>query len=191
MTTGTGEPGAAGDGSAADPAGRRLPAAAVDGQPGRAAPCQAAQAGRPRVQHEAGQRHEPGHRGHDNQAARRGSPGRRVRPRRRARLSAGHETTTGLIGNTARRLLEDPRRWAAVAAQPDLIPAAIEETLRFDPSVPGWRRVTTRPATLAGVERAPGLRQRPALLPGHQPGPAGGRDRPASGRRALPRPSPR
>ena len=25
---------------------------------------------------------------------------------------AGHETTTGLIGNTVRRLLEDPARWA-------------------------------------------------------------------------------
>ena len=25
---------------------------------------------------------------------------------------AGHETTTGLIGNTVRRLLEDPGRWA-------------------------------------------------------------------------------
>ena len=46
---------------------------------------------------------------------------------------AGHETTTGLIGNTMRRLLEDPARWARVAGQPDLIPAAVEETLRYDP----------------------------------------------------------
>src|SRR5690348_17399719 len=58
---------------------------------------------------------------------------------------AGHETTTGLIGNTVRRLLEEPSRWARIAAQPDLIPAAVEETLRYDPSVPVWRRVTTRP----------------------------------------------
>jgi cytochrome P450 len=64
---------------------------------------------------------------------------------------AGHETTTGLIGNTVRRLLEDPQRWTAVTEQPELIPAAVEETLRFDPSVPVWRRVTTRPAELAGV----------------------------------------
>jgi cytochrome P450 len=48
---------------------------------------------------------------------------------------AGHETTTGLIGNTARRLLEDPARWAAIADQPELVPAAVEETLRYDPSV--------------------------------------------------------
>src|SRR5260370_18081467 len=63
---------------------------------------------------------------------------------------AGHETTTGLIGNTMRRLLEEPDRWARVASQPDLIPAAVEETLRYDPSVPVWRRVTTRPVTVAG-----------------------------------------
>jgi cytochrome P450 len=64
---------------------------------------------------------------------------------------AGHETTTGLIGNTVRRLLEDPARWAGIAKQPDLIPAAVEESLRYDPSVPVWRRVTTRPVTLGGV----------------------------------------
>ncbi|HEU5390342.1 MAG TPA: cytochrome P450 [Streptosporangiaceae bacterium] len=65
---------------------------------------------------------------------------------------AGHETTTGLIGNTVRRLLEEPGRWAQVAADPDLIPGAVEESLRYDPSVPVWRRVTTRPVTLAGVD---------------------------------------
>jgi cytochrome P450 len=71
---------------------------------------------------------------------------------------AGHETTTGLIGNTVRRLLENPDRWAAVAARPELIPAAVEETLRFDPSVPVWRRVTTRPVTLGGVSLPAGAR---------------------------------
>jgi cytochrome P450 len=65
---------------------------------------------------------------------------------------AGHETTTGLIGNTVRRLLEDPRRWAEIVEHPDLIPAAVEESLRYDPSVAVWRRVTTRPVTLAGVD---------------------------------------
>jgi cytochrome P450 len=64
---------------------------------------------------------------------------------------AGHETTTALITNTVRRLLEDPARWAAVVADPGLAAAAVEETLRYDPSVPVWRRVTTRPVTLGGV----------------------------------------
>ena len=71
---------------------------------------------------------------------------------------AGHETTTGLIGNTVRRLLEDPARWAEIADRPELIPKAVEESLRYDPSVPVWRRVTTRPVTLAGVDLPAGAR---------------------------------
>ena len=64
---------------------------------------------------------------------------------------AGHETTNYLIGNLVRRLLEDRARWDAVVADPALIPGAVDETLRFDTSVPAWRRVTTRPVTLGGV----------------------------------------
>jgi cytochrome P450 len=71
---------------------------------------------------------------------------------------AGHETTTGLIGNTVRRLLEIPERWSAIAADPGLIPAAVEETLRYDPSVPVWRRVTTRPVMLAGLKLPAGAK---------------------------------
>jgi hypothetical protein len=65
---------------------------------------------------------------------------------------AGHETTNALIGNVVRRLLEEPARWDAVVADPALIPGAVDETLRYDPSVPAWRRVTTRPVTLGGVD---------------------------------------
>ena len=71
---------------------------------------------------------------------------------------AGHETTTGLIGNAVRRLLEDPGRWTEIVAHPDLIPGAIDETLRYDPSVPVWRRVASRPVTLAGVDLPEGAR---------------------------------
>jgi cytochrome P450 len=65
---------------------------------------------------------------------------------------AGHETTNYLIGNLLRRLLEEPARWDAVVADPSLIPGAVEETLRYDPSVPAWRRIAKRPVTIAGVE---------------------------------------
>jgi cytochrome P450 len=71
---------------------------------------------------------------------------------------AGHETTNNLIGNAMRRLLEEPERWDRLVAEPDLIPAAIDEVLRFDPSVPVWRRVTTRPTTLGGVELPEGAK---------------------------------
>jgi cytochrome P450 len=65
---------------------------------------------------------------------------------------AGHETTNYLIGNLLRRLLEERSRWEAVLAEQALIPGAIDETLRYDPSVPVWRRLTKRPVRIAGVE---------------------------------------
>lgn len=71
---------------------------------------------------------------------------------------AGHETTNNLIGNMVRRLLEEPERWARVSADPSLVPAAVEETLRYDTSVPVWRRVTTRPVTLGGVDLPEGAK---------------------------------
>jgi len=71
---------------------------------------------------------------------------------------AGHETTNYLIGNVVRRLLEDPARWDLVVSDPGLIPGAVLETLRFDPSVPAWRRVTKRPVTLGGVNLPEGAK---------------------------------
>jgi cytochrome P450 len=64
---------------------------------------------------------------------------------------AGHETTNYLIGNLVRRLLEKPERWEAVVGDPTLIPGAVGEVLRYDSSVPVWRRITTRPVNLGGV----------------------------------------
>ena len=71
---------------------------------------------------------------------------------------AGHETTNYLIGNVMRRLLEDRARWERVVADPGAIPGAVEETLRFDPSVCVWRRVTTRPTTVGGVDLPAGAK---------------------------------
>jgi cytochrome P450 len=71
---------------------------------------------------------------------------------------AGHETTNYLIGNLMRRLLEDRARWERVVADPTTIPAAVEETLRFDPSVCVWRRATTQPASVGGVELPAGAK---------------------------------
>jgi cytochrome P450 len=71
---------------------------------------------------------------------------------------AGHETTNYLIGNLVRRLLEVPERWKAVVTDPSLVPGAVDETLRFDTSVPAWRRVTTRPVTLGGVDLPAGAK---------------------------------
>ncbi|MER7770934.1 cytochrome P450 [Kitasatospora sp. NPDC096140] len=47
-------------------------------------------------------------------------------------LVAGHETTVNLISGTALALLAHPEQFAAVRADPGLVDAAIEETLRHD-----------------------------------------------------------
>jgi len=71
---------------------------------------------------------------------------------------AGHETTNYLIGNLVYRLLVKTERWDAVVADPKLIPAAVDETLRYDPPIPAWRRVTRRPVTLGGVDLPEGAK---------------------------------
>jgi cytochrome P450 len=72
---------------------------------------------------------------------------------------AGHENITNMIANTVRRLLENPSAWnALVADTARLLPNTIEEALRFDSSNLAWRRVTTRPVTLRGVEIPKGAR---------------------------------
>ena len=67
-------------------------------------------------------------------------------------LLAGHETTTNLLGNSLRRLLEHRDSWEAICADPSSIPGAVEETLRFDSSVIHWRRRTTKAVELSGIE---------------------------------------
>jgi cytochrome P450 len=67
-------------------------------------------------------------------------------------LTGGQETTTNLIGNLVWRLLEEPRRWEALRADPGLIEAAIEESLRYDPPVLAHFRTSLCPVTMHGHE---------------------------------------
>ncbi|MEU1042878.1 cytochrome P450 [Streptomyces sp. NPDC005551] len=67
-------------------------------------------------------------------------------------LIAGHLTTTALIGNTILHLLRHPRQWDLLCAEPHRAPAAVEEAARYDSVLQGFRRITTRPVTLAGAE---------------------------------------
>ncbi|HET6885833.1 MAG TPA: cytochrome P450, partial [Rubrobacteraceae bacterium] len=71
---------------------------------------------------------------------------------------AGHETTTNLILNGLRQLLSRPGLWDELREDPSLIENAVEETLRRDTSVVAWRRSTTRPVEIAGVEVPEGAR---------------------------------
>jgi cytochrome P450 len=69
-------------------------------------------------------------------------------------LTAGHETTTNLLGNLVHNLLLNPGQWAAVRANPMLINPAIEEALRYEaPKQRNFRRVK-KAHTFAGVEFA-------------------------------------
>ncbi|GAA3642258.1 cytochrome P450 [Microlunatus ginsengisoli] len=65
-------------------------------------------------------------------------------------LIAGFETTVNLISNTILALLTHPDAWRRVAADPTLVEAAIEETLRWDPPVQRTARFALADATIAG-----------------------------------------
>jgi cytochrome P450 len=65
-------------------------------------------------------------------------------------LVAGHETTTSLIGLMLYRLLERPELMARLRADPDLIPVAVEEALRFDSPVSGLFRTNASECELRG-----------------------------------------
>ena len=55
--------------------------------------------------------------------------------------TAGHETTTNLIGSAIYTLCSHPDQMALLLAQPELAAQAIEEVLRYEPPVQGlWRR---------------------------------------------------
>jgi cytochrome P450 len=65
-------------------------------------------------------------------------------------LVAGNETTTNLIGNAVNALLRHPDEAARLAADPELVPAVIEETLRWDAPIQMVFRNAVQDATLAG-----------------------------------------
>ncbi|MCW2848464.1 MAG: cytochrome [Marmoricola sp.] len=64
---------------------------------------------------------------------------------------AAHETTTNLMTNGIRQLLTHREQWEALMADPSLIGNAIEECLRFDGPVIGWRRRATEDVEVAGT----------------------------------------
>ncbi|MFE3055129.1 cytochrome P450 [Nocardia sp. NPDC059239] len=68
-------------------------------------------------------------------------------------LVAGFETTVNLIGNGVAIFLADKNLHQALLADPDRIPAFIEEVLRFEaPATEATFRYTTAPTTLGGIE---------------------------------------
>lgn len=67
-------------------------------------------------------------------------------------LSGGIDTTTFLLTDCVYRLLADRSLWDRVCAESALVPAAIEESLRYDSPVFGTFRTNDEPVTLHGVD---------------------------------------
>jgi cytochrome P450 len=78
-------------------------------------------------------------------------------------LVAGNETTTNLIGNAVNALFAHPDQLAKLAADPSLVPAAIEETLRYDPPIQILFRKATRDVEIAGTRIPEGAFVAPLL----------------------------
>lgn len=66
-------------------------------------------------------------------------------------LFAGHETTSTFMGNYLLAMMDNRDAWEAIKADPSKIPNAVEEMLRYMPSVVGWRRKARTEAVVGGV----------------------------------------
>lgn len=67
-------------------------------------------------------------------------------------LFAGHETTSNVLAEGIRVMLAHRHSWESVCTDSALIPNAVNEMLRYSPSIFAWRRITTQPVTLGGVD---------------------------------------
>ena len=67
-------------------------------------------------------------------------------------FTAGTETVARLLGNAAVVLADNPDQRADLVENPDLVPNAVEELLRFEAPSPVQGRWTTRDVTLHGVD---------------------------------------
>ena len=65
-------------------------------------------------------------------------------------VMAGHETTVNLIGNALVALFQHPDELARLRGDPSLMPAAVEEFLRFDSSVQQLPRVAQADVEIGG-----------------------------------------
>jgi cytochrome P450 len=73
-------------------------------------------------------------------------------------ILAGHVTTSDLIGNGLKALLENPELWRSLCDDPARIPAAVEEALRYDAPVPAMTRTAKEEVAIAGISIHQGSR---------------------------------
>ena len=73
-------------------------------------------------------------------------------------LMAGHEATVNVIGNGVNALLTHREQWQRLVADRSLLPAAVEELIRFDSPLQLFERTATAPVEIAGFRVEPGQR---------------------------------
>lgn len=71
-------------------------------------------------------------------------------------LFAGFETTASLIGNAVAALLAAPGECTRLRTQPEVLPSAVEELLRYDPPIQGVARAVQAPIEIGGRSIRPG-----------------------------------
>ncbi|MCK9923631.1 cytochrome P450 [Frankia sp. AgPm24] len=71
-------------------------------------------------------------------------------------LVAGYETTVNLVSGAVLALANDPEQYALLRSRRDLVPAAIEETLRYDPPIQWLARSVLADVDIAGHTLRPG-----------------------------------
>jgi cytochrome P450 len=85
-------------------------------------------------------------------------------------LVAGNLTTTDLIGNAVLALLRYPEQLNKLRADPELVPNAVEEVLRYDPPVVQAGRRTLAPLEIGGRQVQGGEVMTASILAaGHDP----------------------
>ncbi|WP_406841910.1 cytochrome P450 (plasmid) [Streptomyces sp. AHU1] len=67
-------------------------------------------------------------------------------------LLAALETTSTLLSTVTLQLIENPDHWNLLITRPNLVPAFVEESLRFDPPSHVISRVAANDCTLDGVD---------------------------------------
>jgi len=75
-----------------------------------------------------------------------------------SQLTAGHETTTGLLATSFLELLRDRGQWEALCRDPGLIPSAVEELLRFCTPVLAAKRKVRHDTTIGDIELPAGAK---------------------------------
>ncbi|BBY56463.1 cytochrome P450 [Mycobacterium koreense] len=71
-------------------------------------------------------------------------------------FSAGAETTRNAIGGGLLALADHPEQYRALRGNPDLLPTAVEEIIRWTSPSPSKRRTATRAVALGGQRIEPG-----------------------------------